>query len=171
MKNTDQNNEAKLFLKQEFDAPKELVFNAFADAEALAQWWGPPGVPIGVVKFEFKPKGIFHYKAEMQGQVMWGRFIYSQIEAPDLIEFTSSFSNEQGEIERAPFLKDFPLEIFNRFEFSEENGKTTISLSGYPVNATDEEKQAFSGMKANMQQGFAGTFNQLQNYISKKMTT
>ncbi len=169
MKNTDQNNELKVMLTQEFDAPKEFVFNAFANAEALAQWWGPPGVPIKVVKFDFSPKGIFHYKAEMQGQIMWGRFIYAQIKRPDLLEFISSFSNEKGGIERAPFNKNFPLEILNRFEFSEKNGKTTISLSGYPLNATDEEKQVFAQMTAGMQQGLAGTLNQLRNYLTKTL--
>lgn len=167
MKNTDQKKEV-LLLEQAFDAPKEVVFEAFADANALAQWWGPPGVPVTVVKFDFNPKGIFLYKAEMQGQLLWGRFIYNEIKRPDLLEFVSSFSNEWGGIERAPFHKNFPLEIFNRFEFSERNGKTTIRLSGYPVNATDEEERAFSEMSAGMQQGFAGTFNQLKNYLAKK---
>lgn len=163
----NQSKNAELIIKREFDAPKETVFNAFADAKALAEWWGPPGVPITVVKFEFKPNGIFHYKISMQGQTSYGRFVYKQIQKYDLIEFISSFADENCEIKRAPFNDKFPLEISNRIELSEKGGKTTITLSGHPVNASDEELEFFSQMSTGMQQGFAGTFNQLDNYLSK----
>lgn len=94
--------------------------------------------------------------------------VYGQIREFDLIEFISSFSDEHCGITRAPFNENFPLEIFNRLEFSEQNGKTQITMKGFPVNATKEEIQFFTSMSENMQQGFAGTFNQLENYLSKK---
>jgi uncharacterized protein YndB with AHSA1/START domain len=161
-----QSNNAQLVISKEFDAPKENVFNAFADPAALAQWWGPPGIPITVEKFEFKPGGIFLYKGEIQGQTMWGRFIYKQINKPDLLEFISSFSDQNGGITRAPFSDKFPLEIFNRFEFSEQDGRTTITLKGYPVNASEDELKMYIQATAGIQQGLAGTLNQLQNYLA-----
>lgn len=158
---------AELVITREFNASKKIVFNAFADAEALTEWWGPPGVPITVVKMEFKPNGVFHYKAIMNGQTSWGRFVYGQISKYDLLEFISSFSDENCGVTRAPFNDKFPLEIFNRLEFSEQSGKTTITLKGYPVNATEEEMGFFASISEAVQQGFAGTFAQLENYISK----
>jgi uncharacterized protein YndB with AHSA1/START domain len=164
----NQNNTAELIITREFNASKKIVFNAFADAEALAAWWGPPGVPITVVKFDFKPNGVFHYKTDMQGQIAFGRFIYKQIKKYDVIEFISSFSDERCGITRAPFSDKFPLEIFNHIEFTEKDSKTTITLSGHPVNASEDELQFFSQMSAGMKQGFAGTFNQLANYLEQK---
>lgn len=158
---------AEIVITREFNAPKKIVFNAFADAAALAEWWGPPGIPITVVKFDFRPDGIFHYKTDMQGQTLFGRFVYKRIQKYDLIEFISSFSDENGGITRAPFNDKFPLEIFNHLEFTGQDNKTTIKLSGHPVNATEEEMQFFSQMSAGVQQGFAGTFNQLEHYLSK----
>lgn len=157
----------ELLITRVFDAPKQLVFNAFAEAEALTQWWGPPGVPITVVQLDFRPKGSFLYKATMQGQTTYGKFVYGQISKYDLLEFTSSFSDEAGHTIRAPFSQQFPLEIFNRLEFSEQNGKTTITMKGYPVNASEAETQFYISMKGGMQQGFAGTFAQLDHYLSK----
>ena len=91
------NKKDELLITREFSAPKDLVFNAFADADALTQWWGPPGVPIKVLKFEFRNKGVFHYETSMQGQTAYGRFVYGQIKPTDLLEFTSSVSfNESG---------------------------------------------------------------------------
>ncbi|HVU54150.1 MAG TPA: SRPBCC domain-containing protein [Puia sp.] len=163
------NKKAELVIKREFNAKKQVLFKAFSEAEALAEWWGPPGVPITVVRLEFKPNGIFHYKAIMNGQTSWGKFVYGQIEKYDLIEFTSSFSDERGGTVRAPFNDKFPLEIFNRLEFTEQHGRTTITLTGYPVNASDEEMSFFAAMADGVQQGFAGTFAQLESYLSKHL--
>jgi hypothetical protein len=41
--------------------PRDLVFKAFSESERLAQWWGPKGLEIDVVKVEFRPGGVFHY--------------------------------------------------------------------------------------------------------------
>ena len=163
-----QNQTSQLTITREFNAPKEFIFNAFAEANAMGKWWGPPGFPIEVVKFDFRPNGVFHYKADMQGQSSWGRFIYGKIVKPDLLEFTSSFSDEKGGVTRAPFSDKFPLQIFNRVELAEKNGNTVLTLSGHPVNATDEEIEFFNSISAGMQQGFAGTFDQLETYLSSK---
>ena len=165
--NANQTKKEELVIEREFDAPREKVFNAFASAEALAEWWGPPGVPITVLKFDFKPKGIFHYTANMQGMSAFGKFVFGQISKYDLLEFTSSFADENGKTIRAPFSDKFPMEIFNRMEFTEQKGKTKIKLTGYPVNATEDEKQFFESMSKSMQQGFAGTFAQLEKYLTK----
>jgi len=103
----------------------------------------------------------------MQGQTLWGRFIYKQIKRPDLLEFISSFTDENGGITRAPFSELFPLEIFNRLEFSEHNGKTIIKLTGYPIYATNEELRFYQQNLNSFQQGFAGTFSQLDQYLTK----
>lgn len=91
-------------ITREFNADLELVWEVWTKPEHLAQWWGPPGVPITVMKFEFKPQGVFLYSASMQGQISWGKFVYGQISKPNLLEYTTSFANENGETIRAPLV-------------------------------------------------------------------
>ncbi|MDB5127774.1 SRPBCC domain-containing protein [Mucilaginibacter sp.] len=166
---TDQTNKGpELKIVRHFNAPKEVVFDAFADKDAMAEWWGPSGMPATVVKFEFKPGGEYHYKLEGNGQIMWGLFKYLNINRADLIEFVSSFSDEQGNVCKSPFPMDFPLEIFNKVTFDENNGRTTLTLQGHPINATDEQKATYASITANMEQGFKGTFDQLERYLSAK---
>jgi uncharacterized protein YndB with AHSA1/START domain len=161
---------AEQIISHEFDAPRELVFEAFSTADALAEWWGPKGFPITVVKLDFKPGGIFHYKAEINGQTMWGRFVYGQIEKPHLIEFIVSFSDEKGGIARAPFSNTWPLQIMNILSLTEQNGKTKMTLTGYPLNATEAEIDTFVAHKKQAEEGFAGTFDQLKEYLSSRQT-
>lgn len=152
-------------ITREFDAPKDLVFKAFASAEAMAEWWGPAGAETSVLHFDFRPGGLFHYKSETGGQEMYGRFIYGDIRESDLIEFTSAFSNEKAEVITCPFLPTWPLEIFNSFSFIESKGKTTITIIGYPINPTDEEYKFYLNFQPNVQKGMQSTFDQLQRYL------
>ncbi len=151
-----------------FNAPKEVVFEAFANAEALAEWWGPAGMPVTVKSFDFKPGGKFHYKMEGNGQVMWGLFKYIAITRPELVEFISSFSDEEGNVCKSPFPMDFPLEIFNELTLTDSNGRTTLTLQGHPINATSEQEATYTSITANMEEGFSKTFDQLERYLQSR---
>jgi uncharacterized protein YndB with AHSA1/START domain len=155
----------EFIITRTFNAPKELVFKAFSESEALAQWWGPKEMPITVIKLDFRPHGIFHYKMEGNGSTGYGLFIYEEINRPDAFTFLSSFSDEQGNVCRAPFSEVWPLQIYNHLTLVENNGTTTLTLKGAPVNATEEEKNFYFSFTSNMEQGFKGTFDQLDNYL------
>jgi uncharacterized protein YndB with AHSA1/START domain len=160
--------QAGLTIVRKLQASKEDVFNAFANAEALAQWWGPVGCTITVAELDFRPGGRFHYKMDGGGQIMWGLFVYRNIQSPDLIEFVNSFSDETGAICTSPFPMDFPLEIFNRMTLEEQGGTTTLTLAGHPINATEAQEATYRAIMANMEQGFDGTLNKLKEYLESQ---
>jgi uncharacterized protein YndB with AHSA1/START domain len=156
-----------------FDAPRRLVWQAWSEADRLARWWGPKGMPVTVHKLDFRPGGVFHYA--MHGPdgrpAMWGRFVYREIVAPERIVYVSSFSDEAGGIARAPFPKireTWPLEVLNRLTFTEEKGKTTVSLRGGPIDPTEAERRTYEGMFDSMQKGFGGTFDQLEEHLARE---
>src|SRR5882757_4349660 len=165
MSNLQTSEKAEFHLVHEFDAPKKLVFNAFSDAEALNEWWGPAESHNSVIKLDFRPGGIFHYKMEFSGMTSYGRFLFGKIDPYDLLEFTNSFADEHANIVKAPFDIQLPLEIFYRLAFTENNGKTTITLTGQPVNASPGEVEGFLSIGSSMQQGFGATFDKLSAYL------
>ena len=166
---THQTNEkANFTLVHEFNAPRELVFNAFSNAEALNAWWGPVGTRNIVVSLDFRPGGIFHYKMEAKVNSSYGRFVFGKINPHDLLEFTTSFADENAHIVRAPFDIIFPAEVFYQLRFTENNGKTTITLTVQPVDASPEETTGFHSIDADMQKGFGATFDKLSDYLDKQ---
>jgi uncharacterized protein YndB with AHSA1/START domain len=167
MTNQTNKNEG-LKIVRDFNAPKTLVFEAFATADAFAEWWGPRGMPVTVKEFDFKEGGKTLYKMQGHGQTMWGMFRYGKIKYPDLIEFIDSFSDEEGNICTSPFPMDFPLEIFNQLTLTENNGITTAILQGFPINATPEQEATYYSIMENMMEGFSGTLDQLENYLAKR---
>ena len=44
-----------------FDAPRELVFEAFTDPKHLSQWCGPTGFTTTTDKFDMKPGGVWRF--------------------------------------------------------------------------------------------------------------
>ena len=151
------------------DAPRDLVWKAWTEADRLAQWWGPKGCTIRVAKFELKPGGTFHYAMQVKpGHDMWGRFTYREIVPPERLVFINSFSDPEGGLTRAPFsqLKNSgPLEVLNVLTLRAEDGKTTLTLRGSPINATDEECRLYVSMFDSMRGGFGGTFDKLEAYL------
>jgi len=158
----------ELVIKRDFDAPRALVFQAWTEAERLAQWWGPKAFTMGVIKLDVRPGGTFHYSMRTpKGDEMWGKFVYREIVAPERIVFVNCFADANGNVVRNPWLDVWPLEILNTLTLTENAGKTTLILRGAPINATEGERQAFVEMQKSMQQGFAGTFDQLDAYLAK----
>src|SRR5690606_8428870 len=71
--------ENQINITHTFDAPRELVFKAFTEAEHLKHWWGPKGWTFEVAEAEFRPGGIFHYSQKPDnGDIMWVKFVRSE---------------------------------------------------------------------------------------------
>lgn len=157
----------QLVIERVFNAPRELVFKAWTEADRLAKWWGQAGSTIEVHKLDLAPGGIFHYSLKGPMGEMWGRFVYKEIIAPERLTFVMSFSDKDCNIAPAPFFDGkWPREIWNELTLTEEGGTTRLKLTGKPMNATTEEMELYLSMIDNMQQGFSGTFAQLDEYLA-----
>jgi len=161
--------EGELVITRVFDAPRELVWRAWSEGERLAQWWGPKGCEVKVEQLEFRPGGIFHYCMKLPDEgVMWGKFVYDEIVAPERLSFVDSFADENGNIIRAPFFDGgWPLEVSNLVSFSEQDGQTTMTLRVAPINATEDELKLFADSHGSLHQGYGGTMDQLEEYLAK----
>ncbi|MNC43931.1 hypothetical protein D3C75_928200 [compost metagenome] len=133
----------------------------------MKNWWGPKEWTLNVSKQDITPGGIFHYSQRSpEGHIMWGKLVYREISSPEKIVYTNSFSDEEGNTIRPPFNPTWPLEILNTLTFTEQDGKTTLTMHGVPLSASEDELQVFDSMHDDMQNGFVGTFDQLAEYLA-----
>jgi uncharacterized protein YndB with AHSA1/START domain len=158
--------EEEFVITRTFDAPRELVWQAWTDPERLMRWWGPKGLTMLSCKVDLRPGGLFHYGMRTpDGHEMWGKFVYREIVPPERLVLVVSFSDAQGGITRHPMSSTWPLEVLNTMTLTESGGKTTLTLQSVPVNATGEERRTFKDGHRSMQQGFKGTLDQLAEYL------
>jgi uncharacterized protein YndB with AHSA1/START domain len=158
----------EFIITREFDAPRDLVFRAWTEPERLAQWWGPKGFNMISTKVDLRPGGIFLYGMRgPNGMEVWGKFVYREIVPPERMVFIVSFSDENGGLTRHPLAPTWPLEMINTVTLTEHGGKTTITLRSGAYAATEEERATFKAGHGSMQQGFTGTFDQLDDYLAR----
>lgn len=149
------------------DAPRDLVWKAMTEADHLVRWWGPKGFTMQSSRLDLRPGGHFHYgMTAANGQVMWGRWEFREIVPPEKLVFISGFSDETGGLTRAPWFSDgWPLEVLSTMTLAEADGKTTLTITGYPINATEAERKLYESQFPSMQQGFGNTLDQLVEYL------
>ena len=157
-----------------FDAPRELVWRCYTDAEHLQKWWGPKGFEFLHcsldlrIDFANQNSGLFHYGMSGPNDiVMWGKFVFRAIVPPEFMAYVVSFSDPEGGTTRHLWSETWPLEVLNHQTFTDSDGRTTVTLKGWPINATAEEKATFAAGHSSMQQGFKGTLDQLDAYLAE----
>lgn len=160
--------EPEFEISRVFDASRELVFKAFTEADRMAQWWGPKGFSMLVVKLDLRPGGIFHYKMRSpDGHEMWGKFVYHEIVPPESVTMVSSFSDEQGNVARHPMNPNWPPEMLSIMTLTDLGGKTKMTVRATPFNATDIERKTFAEGHDSMRKGFTSTWDQLEEYLKR----
>ncbi len=154
-----------LTLQRVFDAPRELVFKAFTQAEHLKHWWGPRGWEITVCEVDFRPGGKWHYcfkcmdkdQGDFYGMESWGLAVYGDIDEPDTYEYTDYFSDAEGTLNEAmPAAK-------STMRFKDHgDGKTKLVC-----HATYESEDALQQVIAmGMEQGIKETWDRLGEHLA-----
>jgi len=157
-----------LKIEKLLNATPANVFEAFSRKESLAKWWGPAEASIDVLKLNFRNGGEFHYK--MTGQMIYyGIFKYVEINEPESIVWKNSFANSEGEIVKAPFEGfDFPKEVLNKVTFKEKAGKTLMTMTSEPINASESEINCFYSIFDNMIEGTNAMLGNLEKFVENK---
>jgi len=150
------------------EAPRDLVWQLFTQAEHLKQWWGPKGFAVTHASIDAAPGGRFHYGLRSaNGDPIWGLFVFREVTAPERLVFINSFSDENGGVTRHPLSQTWPLELSSRFEFEDLGNTTRVKVTWRPLNPSPEEKKTFEESFASMQAGWSGTLEQLEAYIAQ----
>lgn len=127
---------------------------------------GPPGTKTEVSKFDLKPGGTFLYCMKTpDGNSMYGKFIFREIVPNEKLVFVVSFCDANENPTRHPMAPSWPLEIQSTVLFTEQNGKTLMTLKGIAINASGEEVKTFVEGFGSMNQGWSGTLQQLEDYL------
>lgn len=151
-----------------FDVPREFMFKVWTDPAHMQRWWGPKDFKVIHSRMDLRPGGSYHYGMKApDGGTMWGKFVYREIVKPERIVFVDSFSDENGGITRHPMNPSWPLEMLSTITFTEQAGKTTVTVRWAPLNATEDERKTFESGMESMHKGWTGTLDQLAAYLAK----
>jgi uncharacterized protein YndB with AHSA1/START domain len=154
------------------DAPRKLVYLVNIDPAHLMHWMGPAGAKMIKSDMDLRPGGVHHYGLRMpDGLEMWGKQIYKEIVPFEKIVLVQCFSDAQGGITRHPMAPTWPAQTLATTTFEDAGpGKTKVTVSWLPYEATPEEVATFDAGRAGMDGGFGGMMDNLDRHLKNTET-
>jgi len=123
-----------------FDAPRELVFKAWTDTRHMAQWWGPKGFTNPVCELDVRAGGAIRIHMRAPNGVVYPMSgLFEEITEPERLVFVSSALDEHG---------NSMFDLRNTVTFTEQRGKTVLTLQARVIKATAQAPQYLKGMEA-----------------------
>ena len=153
---------------REFDAPRQLVFDAWTQVEHLNNWMFPmSGCTCEYVSANIVNGGESLHKLTMpNGNQMWLLTKYEEVIPPERLVFLQYFSNENGEELAMPHIPDWPKHMLATLHFEEIAGnRTKLTFLWEPRNATEKEIAAFESTRSDHEKGWGAGMQQLERYI------
>ena len=153
-------NNIKLQLTRVFDAPRELVFNAWADANHFKQWFGAAaceGSSLESLKADARVGGKYRIQVRRaDGEYFTTVGTYREVKPPERLVFTWQFEkdgsgNDFGEVE--------PPEMLVTVEFKARGKQTELTLT--------HEKFASVESRDRHNDGWTRCLNALGKFVSR----
>ena len=155
-------------INRSFDAPLHTMFDMWTKPEHFGAWLPPTGFTMRFKHIDIRTGGSGSY-AMTNGQfTMYGRVDYLLVQPPDRLEYTQCFTDADGNISRHPGAPTWPEKMKTTVLLTPEGAsytRVTVRWDVYGA-ATPEEVAAFVAEKGGMTQGWTGSFDKLEVYLS-----
>jgi uncharacterized protein YndB with AHSA1/START domain len=143
-----------VFITREFDADLSLVWDAFTKAEILDQWVAPKPFTAKTKVMDFKVGGRrFYAMISPEGQERWALQKYTSISPKTHFKMFNVFADK----DENPQLPGSDWD----YNFSEQNGKTKVSITIYNESLERMERLIEMGFT----EGFKMSMNNLENLL------
>ncbi len=118
------------------DAPVELVWKAWTDAEHVRHWWGPKYYTSPACKIDLRVGGTYVFAMQAPedqgGQISYTSGVYQRIVPMELLEFTQGLSDADGnriDPAQARMPADFPKELRTTVTFKPKGDMTELTIT------------------------------------------
>ena len=145
-----------VFIHREFDANLSLVWDAYTKQEILDQWWAPKPWVSKTKYMNFEVGGRrFFAMVNPEGQEHWTIHKYITISPKTNFKTYNAFADKDENPELPGSNWDFT--------FSEQNGKTKVSITIY--------NESLARMEQMIEMGFKEGFTMAMQNLEKLLTT
>jgi len=85
----------EIVITRDFDAPRELVWEAMTDPLHVVQWWGPRGFTTTIEEMDVRPGGVWkHVMHGPDGTDYPNRSVFTEIVKPERISYSHGGSRQ-----------------------------------------------------------------------------
>ena len=128
--------DTEILITREFDAPRDLVFNAMTDPDLIPRWWGPRGYTTEVDTMDVRPGGKWRFVHRTPDGTAHGfRGEYREVVPPERIVQTFEYEPMAGHI------------FVETATFTEHDGRTLLTVRSVAPSKEDRDGMIQSGME------------------------
>jgi len=137
-----------LVLSRIYFAPREVVWQAWTQAERLMRWFAPEPFSAVAAKVDLRPGGSFLYcMRSPEGAEYWGKGVYREIAMPERLVYLDMFADEDGhpvKPEQYGLSPDYPAETLVSVTLEDQGRKTLITVrhEGLPAGEGSDMTEA-----------------------------
>ena len=143
-----------LVMTRDFDAPRNLVYDAHTKPELVRRWLlGPPGWSMPVCDMDVRVGGKYRWvwKKDADGSTMGMGGVYREVKASERLVSTEKFDEAW-----------YPGESLNTLVLVEKGGRTTLTQT---MRYESREARA-AVIKSPMEQGVAASYDRLEAVLT-----
>jgi uncharacterized protein YndB with AHSA1/START domain len=145
----------ELVLERVFSAPREVVFDAWADPTHIAEWWGPQGFTTTIDQMDVRPGGAWRFVMHGPDGVDYpNEIVYDEIVRPERLVYTHG----SGTVGEVGDLQSFHVTV----TFAEQAELTKVTLRMRFASAEELAKQKAMGAV----EGGYSTMQRLAEYLA-----
>lgn len=120
----------ELVFTRVFDAPRDLVWKAWTDAEHVAQWWGPTGFTITTHEMDVRPGGVWRFIMHgPDGTDYPNKIVYTEVVTPERLAYDHSGDGDDDDAR-------FQVTVM----FVHRGGKTELTMRMLFASAAERDK-------------------------------
>jgi len=151
----------ELFIIREFNAPRELVFRAYTEADLYEKWIGPKDLECKVEKMDAVDGGSFRFVHERDGQKYTFFGVYHDVTTPERIIGTFEFDG----------LPERDHVIMGTTKFEElPNSRSRLWHQSVFQSVEDRDGMIASGMERGVNDGYEKLDAMLAQMTAKAQT-
>lgn len=151
-----------------FDAPIDIIYDAWTDPAKLLQWLSPTGTDMEFFEVDIQTGGKSFYKMGNDQFTMYGRTYYIKVEKPHSLIYKQHFCDKNGNISRHPLAPTWPETMLTHITFTAIEADKTLVRVRWEVTgpATSDEMQTFINGRTSMTKGWTGSLDKLEKYLT-----
>jgi uncharacterized protein YndB with AHSA1/START domain len=137
-----------------FDAPRDLVWDAFTKPEHIQKWLlGPEGWTMPVCEIDLRPGGSWHFvwrRSDGKEPEFGMTGVYREVKRPERLVHTENWGGDWAE-------------ALDTYVFTEEGGKTKVVCTVQYPSKEARDRAIGTGMK----EGWAVSYDRLDDILPR----
>ena len=154
-------------ISRQFAASPQRVYEAWADPTKMAQWSGPKGAMVEIIRGSQAVGQTSIARTVMaDGLEMFSLCLWRELTPHRRVAWEQSFCTRDGAKCPPPFFEHWPQTLLTEVSLEPRDQGTYLTLKWTPIEYTDAALAMFIKQMASMTGGWGGSFDKLDEWLA-----